>query len=301
MSPSQSPEDATTLTPERMRRIPLPPLDDGGDKETRGRVLVAGGERENPGALLLAGTAALRTGAGKLRLAAPESIAIPLGVAMPEARVFALAETKGGAISPRAAGELVERAGEVDVLLLGPGMIDAESAVPLTRGVLEKIGDASVVLDAGCFACLAKQRDALHRLQGRAVITPHAGEMAMVMGIARDDVAADPLAIARRAAEELRAVVALKGPTTYIAAPGGEAYAYERGAVGLATSGSGDVLAGLVAGLIARGAAPLLAAAWAVYLHGEAGNALASARGRVGYLARELADEVPWIMGELAG
>jgi ADP-dependent NAD(P)H-hydrate dehydratase len=292
--------EAIELTPERLRRIPLPAVDADGDKEARGRVLVAGGERENPGALLLAGTAALRAGAGKLRLAAPRSIAAALGVALPEARVFALVETKSGAISPRAAAELAERAGDVDALLLGPGMIDPHSAVPLTLEVLERLGRTPVVLDAGCFPGLAARPDALHGLEGRAVLTPHAGEMAEILGMDKAAVAADPLGVARRAADELRAVVALKGPVTHVAAPGGEAYRYAGGAVGLATSGSGDVLAGLVASLLARGADPLRAAVWGVYLHGEAGNALAASRGRVGYLARELAAEVPWILDQCA-
>jgi hydroxyethylthiazole kinase-like uncharacterized protein yjeF len=294
-------DTAPELTPERLRRLPLPQPDERGDKEERGRVLVAGGERQNPGALLLAGVAALRAGAGKLRIAAPESIAVALGVALPEARVFALAETKGGAISPRSAAELAALAADVDALLLGPGMIDAESASPLTAGLLERLKGPAVVLDSGCFPCLAERREALHRLGGRAVLTPHAGEMATLLGIDRDAVAADPLAVARRAAAELGAVIALKGATTYVAGPGGEAYRYERGTIGLATSGSGDVLAGLVAGLLARGADALRAAAWGVYLHGEAGNALAAARGRIGYLARELSAEVPWLMDGLEG
>jgi ADP-dependent NAD(P)H-hydrate dehydratase len=293
------PRAAIALTPARLRRIPLPRPDEEGDKEERGRVLVAGGERQNPGALLLAGTAALRAGAGKLRLAAPASIAVPLGVAIPEALVVALAETKEGAISPRAAGKLAEQAGKVDAFLLGPGMIDEGSATPLTRGVLERVGGPAVVLDAGCFPCLAEGRGALHRLRGGAVITPHAGEMARILEMEKEEVAADPLAVARRAAEELGAVVALKGATTFIVAPGGEAYRYDGGGVGLATSGSGDALAGIVAGLLARGAEPVRAAAWAVYLHGEAGNALARSRGRIGFLARELLEEVPWIMDEL--
>jgi len=287
---------AAALTPARLRRLPLPRPDEGGDKEERGRVLVAGGERQNPGAILLAGTAALRAGAGKLRLAAPASIAVPLGVAVPEALVVSLAETKEGALSPRAARELAELAGSADAFLLGPGMIDQASATPLTRGVLERVEGPAVVLDAGCFPCLAEARGALRRLGGRAVITPHAGEMARILEMEKDAVAADPLAVARRAAEELGAVVALKGATTYIVAPDGEAYRYEAGGVGLATSGSGDVLAGIVAGLLARGAAPVRAAAWAVYLHGEAGNALARSRGRIGFLARELPAEVPGIM-----
>ncbi|HEV7589404.1 MAG TPA: NAD(P)H-hydrate dehydratase [Longimicrobium sp.] len=290
---------AAALTPARLRRIPLPRPDEGGDKEERGRVLVAGGERQNPGALLLAGTAALRAGAGKLRLAAPASIAVPVGIAIPEALVVALAETKAGAISPRAARELAERAGTADAFLLGPGMIDQASATPLTRGVLERVDGPAVVLDAGCFPCLAEGRSALRRLEGRAVITPHAGEMARILEMEKEEVAGDPLAVARRAAEELGAVVALKGATTFIVAPDGEAYRYDGGGVGLATSGSGDALAGIVAGLLARGATPVRAAAWAVYLHGEAGNVMAKARGRIGFLAREFLAEVPRIMGGL--
>jgi ADP-dependent NAD(P)H-hydrate dehydratase len=297
---ARRPAAPAALTPARLRRIPLPRPDEGGDKEERGRVLVAGGERQNPGALLLAGTAALRAGAGKLRLAAPASIAVPLAIAVPEALVVALAETKDGVISPRAAKELAEMAGRVDAFLLGPGMIDQASATPLTRGVLERVEGPAVVLDAGCFPCLAEGRDALRRLEGRAVITPHAGEMARILEMEKEEVAADPLAVARRAAEELGAVVALKGATTFIVAPDGEAYRYDGGGVGLATSGSGDALAGIVAGLLARGASPVRAAAWAVYLHGEAGNAMAKARGRIGFLARELLAEVPRIMDALA-
>lgn len=298
MTARRSPAPAA-LTPARLRRIPLPRPDEGGDKEERGRVLVAGGERQNPGALLLAGTAALRAGAGKLRLAAPGSIAVPLAIAVPEALVVALAETKDGAISPRAARALAEQAERADAFLLGPGMIDQASATPLTRGVLERLDGPAVVLDAGCFPCLAEGRGALRRLAGRAVITPHAGEMARILEMEKDEVAADPLAVARRAAQELGAVVALKGAATFIVAPDGEAYRYDGGSVGLATSGSGDALAGIVAGLLARGAAPVRAAAWAVYLHGEAGNAMAKARGPIGFLAHELLAEVPRIMGGL--
>jgi len=146
----------------------------------------------------------------------------------------------------------------------------------------------------------AEERGLLHRLGGRAVITPHAGEMAAVMGMEKEEVEADPLAVARRAAEELGAAVALKGPDTVIAAPDGRAYRYSGGRVGLATSGSGDVLAGLIAGLLARGAEPVAAAACGVWLHGEAGNALARRVGPIGFLARELPAEVPRLLARMA-
>ena len=284
------------LTPARLRALALPRPDAGGSKEDRGRVLVVGGARETPGALILAGTAALRAGAGKLRLATAEDVALSAGVAIPEARVFSLPQTKAGGIAAKAAGQVVRLANAVDALLLGPGIVDEDAATALARDVLAEVDGPAVVLDAGCLPCLAADRGALHRLGGRAIVTPHAGEMAGVMGIARDEIEADPLAVALAAAAELGAVVALKGPDTVIAAPGGKAYRYTGGSVGLATSGSGDVLAGLVAGLLARGAEPVRAAAWGVWLHGQAGNALARRRGTLGFLARELGDEVPALL-----
>jgi hydroxyethylthiazole kinase-like uncharacterized protein yjeF len=281
------------LAPDTLRDIPLPAPDAGGDKDERGRVLIAGGSRENPGALLLAGTAALRAGAGKLKLATVASAVVPLAVAVPEARVYPLGETGDGHLAPSSASRLAELGSSVDALLLGPGMVDEETATAFTRRVLTGLKDVAVVVDAGGFGALREDRRALHGLGGRAVVTPHAGEMAMMLGMEKDAVAADPLRVAREAAETLGAVVALKGPRTFIVDPGGAAYVYEGGDVVLATSGSGDVLAGIVAGLLARGAEPVRAAAWAVWLHGEAGNALVRRHGRLGALARELPDEVP--------
>ena len=109
-------------------------------------------------------------------------------------------------------------------------------------------------------------------------------------------VLADPLAAAREAVTRLQAVVAMKGGCTFIAEPQGRAWSCDRGNVGLATSGSGDTLAGIIAGLLARGAKPTEATLWGVYLHGEAGARLARTRGPIGYLARELLAEIPGIM-----
>ncbi len=153
---------------------------------------------------------------------------------------------------------------------------------------------------AAALAALAADRELLHALRGRAVITPHAGEMASIKGLSKEAVGRDPLATARRAAKHLRAVVVLKGRETHIAAPDGEAFRNRAGNVGLATSGSGDTLAGVIAGLIARGADPVRATLWGVFLHGEAGARLARSRGPLGFMARELPGEVPRIMAEMA-
>ena len=132
------------------------------------------------------------------------------------------------------------------------------------------------------------------------VITPHAGEMAQLLDKSRDEIEADPLAAARIASDLLGAVVVMKGAESHIVGPDGDAWLFKGGGVGLATSGSGDVLAGLIAGLLARGADPARAALWGVFLHGEAGRRLGQRQGRLGFLAREIAAEVPMLLQELA-
>jgi ADP-dependent NAD(P)H-hydrate dehydratase len=131
------------------------------------------------------------------------------------------------------------------------------------------------------------------------VLSPHAGEMAHLSGVAKDAICAAPETHALRAASQWNAVLALKGARTVIASPGGRRWRHEGGNAGLAISGSGDVLAGLIAGLAARGAPLEQAACWGVALHALAGERLAMRIGSLGYLARELAAEVPALMDEL--
>jgi hydroxyethylthiazole kinase-like uncharacterized protein yjeF len=287
------------LTPTVMRRWPLPQPAEEGDKEERGRVLVIGGAKEMPGAIILAATAALRAGAGKLQIATCRSIAQLVAAAVPEARVFALPETKTGDIAASAAETIAEHANSVHAVLIGPGMIDEETVTRLTLAILARIEEPSLILDAAALACLKKEKQALHKLKAQVILTPHAGEMASMTGEEKDSIKHDPLAAARRAANELHAVVALKGAETFIAAPSTrKTYCNRTGNVGLATSGSGDTLSGIITGLAARGAAPLQAAAWGVYLHGRAGERLAKRVGQLGFLARELLAEVPSLMAK---
>ena len=287
---------AENVTPDLLRRMPLPQHRDGDDKDGRGRVLVVAGSVEVPGAALLAGTAALRAGAGKLQIATCRSVALHLGLAVPESLVIALGETPAGGIDPGAATTLCERGNRCDAVLIGPGMADGPSVAALTAELLGGLAQPAVVLDAEALVGLAECRELVARRSGRVVITPHAGEMAKLLGIPRDEVLADPLAAARRAAALLRCVVAMKGGCTYVVSPDGTAWACSQGNVGLATSGSGDTLAGIILGLLARGAAPVCATLWGVFLHGEAGQRLARAKGPVGFLARELLAEIPCIL-----
>jgi hydroxyethylthiazole kinase-like uncharacterized protein yjeF len=292
---------AAKVTRALLRRMPLPQPDDDGDKDARGRVLAVGGSAQTPGAILLAGVAALRAGAGKLQLATVRSAAAALGVAVPESLVIALAETRAGEIAGAAAGRaLAERVAVVDALLVGPGMTSDRGALALVRALVRRLGGgAALVLDAAAVTALRDDDELLLPLHGRAVLTPHAGEMATLLGVDKDQVEGDPASHARAAAARFGAVVALKGPESWIAEPDGTLYHYAGGSVGLATSGSGDTLAGIVAGLAARGASPAQAAVWGAYLHGAAGEVLARRMGPIGYLARELLDEVSGIMWRL--
>lgn len=287
--------DVTEITPEFLERIPLPSLT-SGDKEARGRVLVVAGCTELPGAALLAGLGVLRAGAGKVQIATCGSVAAHLGVALPEARVIGLPETDSGAIAPQSASALVPRASACGAIVIGPGMIDEAASGALTAQLLEELDGPPIVLDAAAMSDLRARRGVLARHPSRIVITPHPGEMASMMGMSKDDVEARPHEVALSASASLGVVVVLKGEETWIAAPDGVAWIFRNGCIGLATAGSGDVLAGVIGGLLARGADAVQAAAWAVHVHGGAGQRLTQSQGAVGFLARELLDEIPSIL-----
>jgi hydroxyethylthiazole kinase-like uncharacterized protein yjeF len=280
---------------------PLPQPEDDDDKEARGRVLVIGGSTEIAGAVVLAATAALRAGAGKMQIATCRSLAPHVSMAVPEARVMGLPETRAGGIAAGGLKQIEAEVAGAQAVLVGPGMVDEAATARLLRNLLGLIEDATLVLDAGAFAFLnAAPRSSLARLGGRVVLTPHAGEMASLLGIEKAEVEAEPLRTVRRAVAKLNAVVALKGRETLIAAPASSnVYCNRAGNVGLATSGSGDTLSGVVAGLAARGATPLQAAVWGVHLHARAGDELARRVGTLGFLARELLAEIPQLMSKL--
>lgn len=287
------------LTADLLQTMPLP-KPEKGSKDHRGSVLVIAGSVEVPGAALLAATAALRAGAGKLQIAVVKSAALHIAVAVPEAMVIGLAEASNGDVDHRSASKRLEAcAKKVDAVLIGPGMTEGEPTTALTAALCASTSAASFVLDAAALCDLGPHAETVRSLGGRLVITPHAGEMAQFLRKSRDEIEDDPLGAALAASELLRAVVVMKGAESHIVGPDGQSWLFKGGGVGLATSGSGDVLAGLIAGLLARGAEPAQAALWGVFLHGDAGRILGDRVGPLGYLARDLAVEVPTIMRNL--
>lgn len=278
-----------------LRDHPLPQPDPHADKNARGRVLLVGGCSTVPGGLLLTAEAALRAGAGKVRAATVRSVAPALGMAMPEIAVLGLDETLAGEIA--AMDTIADSLGRCDALVAGPAMGCAEAAGQVVDHLLgHEPGAFTLVFDAAALMALPSRARLLARRERPAVLTPHIGEMAAMLECEAAEIEADRPRAVRRAAALYGAVVVLKGSTSLVACRDGALFAYAGGGVGLATGGSGDVMAGIVAGLAARGAGPLEATLWAVWLHGEAGRRCAEQMGPLGFLARELLAHVPGLM-----
>ncbi|WP_395398819.1 NAD(P)H-hydrate dehydratase [Arthrobacter sp. UC242_113] len=310
---------ATLITPTLLRSWPLPSA--GSDKYSRGAVLVIGGGRRTPGAALLAGTAALRAGAGRVTLAVAESVAVQLAVTLPEAGVIGLPQSAGGSVGDAGLENLLEDFDAADAVLIGPGLDDIEQTEALLRRLLRHEssrdpGDApTVVLDAYALGALPRLLDELSPWAGRLILTPNPTEGAILLGRDTGDLAADVVELARkyRAVVSCQGVIAgppgvgnPDGGAPVDVSPGvdspdtGDHWEITTGYGGLGTSGSGDILAGAIAGLRARGTSDAQAACWGTHLHAAAGDRLASRVGSLGYLARELAGELPPLMMELA-
>ncbi|UXC93331.1 MULTISPECIES: NAD(P)H-hydrate dehydratase [Sphingobium] len=282
-----------------LRDHPLPGLANASDKNERGRVVVIGGAEFVPGALRLTGEAALRAGAGKVQLATVQSVATALGVLVPEASMLALPSDRNGEIAAQAVAMLEAHVGRCDAMVLGPGMSVSDRTDTLVARLLASPRQGlGVVLDAAALTSARDLAAVIASHEGRVIMTPHRGEMAIFAGMDEAAVAADPEGVAADMAGRFRSVILLKGQESILADPSGRLLRFDGGCVGLATAGSGDVLAGIIGGLLARGADPFRAAAWGCWLHGAAGRALSEEIGRIGFLARELAAIVPRLLDE---
>jgi ADP-dependent NAD(P)H-hydrate dehydratase len=288
--------DATLVTPQVLRgwRLPEPT----GGKESRGSILVVGGSTETLGAVTLAAEAALRSGAGKLQVVVPSKVAPHVSIALPEALVRGVPSTEAGAIEGSSVELFLDLVEKASAVLVGPGMADREQTQALVESLLPELR-SPVVLDALGLAAVTADPGCLHHPALQVVLTPNPTELAISLHVDADEVEDDPSGCARRLAEQTHATVGLGGATSWVAGPDGQLWEDESGGAGLGVSGSGDVRAGVVAGLLARGAEPDQAAVWASYLHGRAGERLAATVGRLGFLARELPPEVPRVLAEV--
>jgi ADP-dependent NAD(P)H-hydrate dehydratase len=286
------PAEPRAVTPQLLEQWPLEEPSGDGGKHERGTVLVVGGAVSTPGAVLLTGLAALRVGAGRLTMATVEATSVALGTALPEAMVVPLPAGDGGSLDASCVDEVCALAERAQAVVVGPGLLGREPTGRLLEALLPQLPDVPVVLDAVALGALARAPQTAASAHGRLVLTPNAGEAVELLD--GQDLAGceAALAVARR----YGAAVAVQGG---VADADGRVWADESGNIGLGTSGSGDVLAGAVAGLLARGAEPAQAAVFGQYLHGAAGDLLAGRVGRLGFLARELLDELPTVLNRL--
>jgi ADP-dependent NAD(P)H-hydrate dehydratase len=282
----------------QLRQMPLETISGDADKESRGRLLIIGGSWRVPGGPILSGLAGLRAGAGKVQLALPRSLAPSVGATFMEAGIIPLAETSEGDIDCAHLERVSSELEGADVILLGPGIMDAECGQALTTHVLQRVHGSTLVIDAMALTGMGPSTELFRAYTGRIIITPHIGEMAAFVGRPKEDVAADSEGVARTTSQRLNCTTVLKGSETTIAPPDGRIFLHRADNPGLATAGSGDVLCGLLAGLLARGNSPLTASLWAVHTHSRAGAQLAKRRGPIGFLARELLEEIPSLLDD---
>jgi NAD(P)H-hydrate epimerase len=302
------PQDALTglavRTLDRPGVLPeVPPRSPSGHKGTFGRVVVAGGSPEYYGAPYLAGAAALRSGCGLLAFAAAPALQAVLAGLLPEATYLVLPHGAPVEAASEAAEAVVGALGDAQALLIGPGLGRSAGAREfvgrLLRGRAQAHPEAPVVVDADALYVLATEPALLGELGPGSILTPHHGEMARLVGQPAAAIAASPWEIAVGAARRWGTVVVLKGPFTVVAVPQGQAWIWPHANPALATGGTGDVLAGAIAGLLAQGLAPAAAARVGVYAHAVAALRFPERTGADLLLASDLPVEIARELGRL--
>ena len=283
------------LTDEYVREL-LPERPADMHKGDAGRVCVAAGSYGYLGAAALCAGAAVRGGAGLVTLFTAESAREPLAIKLTEVMVKGLPEAHAGCLAPEAQELLTQAANASDVLALGPGLGTHPATAEVIRQLLPEV-NVPMVLDADALTALAGHTELLPKLTAPVVVTPHPGEMARLLDRPVHEVNARRVDVARQAALDWQVVVVLKGAPTVVALPDGRVYVNPTGNANLATGGSGDVLTGCIAALVAQGAEPEQAALAGVFLHGRAGEK--AGEGKVGLAAGEIAVNFPVARYEL--
>ncbi len=275
----------------------LPERDWEGHKNTFGHALVIAGSKGMAGAAFLTCKGVLRSGAGMVTACLPESLADLFDLSFPETITKGVAETRERTISYDAWPEIEECLRGKKAVIFGPGLGTGENIKNLLRKVL--LVKTPVVIDADGLNVLAEEVGILNTAEAPLILTPHPGEMARLLGTEVAIVQENRVEAAFQAATNFNAIVVLKGAATVTAIPEGLVFINATGCPALATAGSGDVLAGVIGGLLAQGLNPAQAAVLGVYLHGLAGDMLAQQKGMHGILAGEIADVLPLAIKEL--
>jgi hydroxyethylthiazole kinase-like uncharacterized protein yjeF len=262
--------DAQTIDRAVAREL-VPPRPEDAHKGRFGHLLVVAGSPGFTGAAALACEAGLRSGAGLVTLGIPQPLASIMAAKTMESMILALPATVESTLSMDAKKPIESFLSRATALAIGPGISTHPETADLLIEMLPTV-PVPQVIDADGLNCLSRDPDALGRLPAETVLTPHPGEMARLTGLSTAEVQENRIDVARRWAGTWGVVVVLKGHRTVIAGPGGAVAVNSTGNSGMATGGSGDVLTGLLGGLLAQGMSPWDAARLAVYLHGLAGD-----------------------------
>ena len=256
-----------------------------------GHLLVLAGARGKSGAALLSGGAALRVGTGLVTLAGPSSLNTIFSSVLIEAMTIPMPEREDGslALNENAVAEAVQGK---SAIAFGPGIGVSSDTIGLTQWLLLK-STVPLVIDADGLNCLAADLTLLREARVPVILTPHPGEMARLVKVSNAEVQSQRLDIARTFALQQRCYLVLKGSRTVIAAPDGRAWVNPTGNPGMASGGMGDVLTGIIGGLLAQGYTPEHACQLGVFLHGYVGDRAADEKGEVGILAHDLIDRLP--------
>ncbi len=289
--PSQAPgeADAGLVTAGVLRDMPRRGAE--STKFSSGNVVVVGGSRGLTGAPCMSALAAMRAGAGYVTVAAPASLELAFTVRLLEAMLAALPEDDG-ALSPGALEAALSAIERADAVVLGPGLGRSPGAQELARAMVERV-DVPLVIDADGLNALAGRLDELRNRRRPTVLTPHAGELGRLLEVDSAEVGRARLHHARAAAARSQALVVLKGDDTLVAAPSGRVAISPGGAPALATAGTGDVLAGVMGAMLAKGLPMPHAACAAVYAHLRAGRLAAAPHGPDGVIASDVIASLP--------
>lgn len=271
----------------------LPERNPEGHKGMFGKVFLLAGSLGMTGAAAMAAEAVLRSGAGMVFLGTATSLCTAVASRLREVVIKPLPEIrKKLAIALRSLGEARQHAREADAVAVGPGLGQHFETVELVQRFVANL-EKPLVIDADGLNAVAKKPEVLKERRFPTVLTPHTGELARLLKIPMEEIAADRVAAAKRGALVLNAILLLKGAPTLIASPSGEVWVSPTGNSGMATAGAGDVLTGLLAGFLAQGVEPMESAAAAAFLHGWAGDAAKEKLGERSMIAGDIAEGLP--------
>jgi|LSQX01.3.fsa_nt_gb NAD(P)H-hydrate epimerase len=295
--------EAPKLIHQNLVRHFLPKRNDYSHKGSFGSALILAGSQSYTGAALLSGKACLRSGVGLVEMAVPKSLHAVLAGHLPEAIWSVLPEDEGG-LCPESLAQIDKELSHKTGLLIGPGigLTEASRAFgeQLILDILPKHAKLPTVIDADMLTILSGIENWRQYLPQNTVLTPHPGEMARLTGLSREEIQANRLEIAHTFAIENRVILVLKGADTLVSSPNGTTHLLPFANAVLAHAGSGDVLAGMLTGLIAQGTHPFYAACLAVWLHAKSGLlALEKRKHAASVLPSDLIDHIGMAMAEL--